>query len=143
MYGVEINTEIAPYDDLLFKIGYVYNHARNKSPERESTMVRNVPVYSYNLGAQYTVPVTGTKINLSMLYMGDSYSELPTPADPGGDTIRNKRYQIANAKITQLFLDDSLEAFISASNLFDEDYEPNSGQPAAGRKVWLGVSYKY
>ncbi len=143
MYGVEINTEIAPYDDLLFKIAYVYNHARNKSSERVSNKVMNVPEYTFNVSGEYIVPGVGTKINLSMLYMGESYSVLPTPADPEAETEINGCYQLANAKITQSFMESSLEAFLSASNLFDEDYEPNSGQPAAGRKVWLGLSYKY
>ncbi len=29
------------------------------------------------------------------------------------------------------------------NNLFDEEYEPNTGYPAQGRQVWLGVTYKY
>jgi outer membrane cobalamin receptor len=31
----------------------------------------------------------------------------------------------------------------SVNNLFDEEYEPNTGYPAQGRQIWLGVTYKY
>lgn len=143
MYGVEINTEIVPYEDLRLKLAYAYNHARNESSVRASDYVRNVPEYTFNVSAEYIVPAIGTRINLTMLYMGESYSELPTVADPDTETEINGCYRLGNAKITQTFMEDSLEAFISASNLFDEDYEPDFGQPSAGRKVWLGLTYKY
>jgi outer membrane cobalamin receptor len=31
----------------------------------------------------------------------------------------------------------------SVNNLFDKDYGPNSGYPAHGRQIWLGVTCKY
>jgi len=35
------------------------------------------------------------------------------------------------------------EAYLSVSNLFDKDYEPETGHPAQGRSFWLGLSYRY
>jgi iron complex outermembrane recepter protein len=142
MLGVEVNTEITPFKDLLFKIGYMYNDATNKSPGRLTDNVTNVPEYTFNFSVQYIVPTIGTKINWTMLYMGESYGQLPTPDNPSNAVIRNDSYKLCNARITQPFWANRLEAFLSADNLFDENYEPSSGQPAPGTRVWLGLSFK-
>jgi outer membrane receptor protein involved in Fe transport len=142
MLGVEVNTEITPFKDLVFKIGYMYNDATNESPVRLTENVTNVPEYTFNFSVQYIVPMTRTKLNWTMLYLGESYGQLPTPDNPANAVIINDSYKLCNAKITQPFWADRLEAFLSADNLFDEDYEPGSGQPAPGMKVWMGLSFK-
>jgi iron complex outermembrane recepter protein len=142
MLGVEVSTEITPYKDLLFKIGYMYNDASNKSPGRLTDDVTNVPEYTLTFSAQYIVPKIGTKMNWTMLYMGESYGQLPTPDAPTNAIITNDSYKLCNARITQPLMSNRWEAFISADNLFDENYEPNSGQPAAGRKIWVGLTFK-
>ena len=91
---------------------------------------------------QYIIPKLETKLNLTVMYMGESYSEVPTPEYPDDDAIENDNYTILNAKITQP-IKDRFEAYLSVKNLFDEDYEPNTGYPSQGRQMWLGVSYKY
>jgi iron complex outermembrane receptor protein len=139
---VEVSTEITPYKDLLFKIGYMYNDASNASPGRLTDDVTNVPEYTFNFSVQYMVPTIGTQVNWTMLYMGESYGQLPTPDAPTNAIIKNDSYKLCNARITQPFMANRWEAFISADNLLDEDYEPNSGQPASGRKVWLGLTFK-
>ena len=90
---------------------------------------RNRP---FNLGVQYTLPVIRTRLNLTLLYIGESYYQLPIPDDPEQETIKNDDYTLFNAKITQPFLSDRLETFVAVENLFDEDYEPTSGYPGTG-----------
>lgn len=140
--GVEINALITPYTDLLFRVGYMYNDATNKSPERVSDEVLNTPEYTFNFGIQYTIPTIGTKLDWTMLYMGKSYGQLPTPDDPTLEVLENDSYQLCNAKITQPFMSDRLQVFFAVDNLFDEDYEPNSGYPAPGMQMWLGLTFK-
>ena len=142
MLGVEINAEIRPLEDLLVKIGYMYNDASNKSDDRVTDEVVAVPEQTVNLSVQYTLPVIRTRLNVSMLYMGESYDQLPTPVEPDQETIKNDSYTLFNAKITQPFLADHLEAFVAAENLFDEDYEPASGFPAPGMRAWVGLTYR-
>jgi iron complex outermembrane receptor protein len=120
----------------------MYNDASNESAARLSDDVTNVPEYTFNFSVQYIVPLIGTKINWTLLYMGESYGQLPTPDYPTNAVIINDSYKLCNARITQPFLADRLEAFLSAENLLDEDYEPSSGSPAAGMKVWMGLSFK-
>ena len=141
MKGVEVNLEITPYEDLLFKLGYMANDASNESPQRHSDDVTGVPEYTFNFSMQYTVPGIGTQLNWTMLYMGESFRQLPSPDDPGADIITNGTYTLCNARITQPFLSDRLKAFLAVENLFDENYEPESGFPAPGMRVWLGVKF--
>ncbi|TAL26678.1 MAG: TonB-dependent receptor, partial [Nitrospirae bacterium] len=51
-------------------------------------------------------------------------------------------YTVFGAKISQPFL-EKWEAYVSVNNLFDKNYEPESGFPAQGRNIWLGVIYNY
>jgi len=143
MFGVEVNAEIMPYKDLLFRIGYAYIDASDESSGRVSDKVREVPEYTLNLGLQYTIPKINTKLNWTMLFMGESYYQIPTPGYPTDPEIKNESYKLSNVRITQPFMSNHLDAFFSADNLFDEDYEPNTGQPAPGRKIWIGLTYKY
>ncbi len=142
MMGVEVNAQISPLEDLVFKIGYMYNDASNESPNRATDKVADVPEQTLSLGVQYTLPTIRTKLNLTMLYMGDSYYQVPVPDDPDQDTIKNDNYTLFNAKITQPFLSNHLETFIAVENLFDEEYEYESGCPAPGMRAWIGLTYK-
>ena len=140
--GVEVNTVVTPMKDLSFKLGYSYNDADNKSPGRVTDEVLGVPEYTFNLGIQYIVPTIGTKLNLTLLYLGESYRQLPTPEEPDLDVVENESYNLCNIKVTQPFLSDHMEAFLAVDNLFDEDYEPVSGYPAPGMTMWLGLTYR-
>jgi outer membrane receptor protein involved in Fe transport len=142
MKGVEINAVIRPFKDLTFKLGYMYNDAENKSPGRVTDDVTGVPEYTLNVGVQYIVPVISTKLNLNMLYLGESYNQLPTSKDPTLDVIKNESYNLCNIKVTQPFLSDHVEAFLAVDNLFDENYEPQYGFPAPGMTMWLGLTYR-
>jgi iron complex outermembrane recepter protein len=142
MLGFEVSAEITPFADLLVKIGYMNNDATNKSDGRVTDEVAEVPEQTFNLGVQYILPVVRTKLNLTMLYVGESYYQLPTPDHPDDEVIENDAYTLFNAKITQPFMSDRLETFLAVDNLFDEDYEPTSGFPAPGMRMWLGLPYR-
>jgi len=142
MLGFEVSTEVRPFADLSVKIGYMNNDATNKSDGRVTDDVAKVPEHTLNVGVQYTLPVIRTRLNVTMLYVGESYYQLPTPEDPEQETIENDDYTLFNAKITQPFLSDRLETFVAVDNLFDADYEPESGFPAPGMRAWLGLSFK-
>jgi iron complex outermembrane receptor protein len=142
MLGFEVSAEVRPFADLSVKIGYMNNDATNKSDGRVTDDVAKVPEHTLNVGVQYTLPVIRTRLNVTMLYVGESYYQLPTPEDPEQETIENDDYTLFNAKITQPFLSDRLETFVAVDNLFDADYEPESGFPAPGMRAWLGLSFK-
>jgi outer membrane receptor protein involved in Fe transport len=51
-------------------------------------------------------------------------------------------YFVLNARLSQKFL-KYFEAYIAANNLFDTDYEPESGYPAMGRNIFAGITVKF
>jgi iron complex outermembrane receptor protein len=142
MLGVEIGSVWTPLENLMIKANYMLNDAENKSSGRVTDKVVWVPEYELDLMVQYIIPKLESKLNLTLMHMGESYSEVPTLQYPDDPAVENDSYTILNAKITQP-IKDRFEAFLSVNNLFDEDYEPNTGYPARGRQIWLGVSYKY
>lgn len=142
MQGLEINTDLRPMENFSFKVGYTYNDAEDVSPGRATDDVTDVPAYKLDARVEYTLPNIESRIALTIAKYGESYSQLPTPTDPEEEVIDNEGYTVFGAKISQPFM-EKWEAYFSVSNLFDEDYEPETGYPAQGRAFWLGVSYKY
>jgi outer membrane cobalamin receptor len=142
MLGIEINADIDPVKSLSFEIGYTYIDAEDVSPGRATEHVTDVPEYKLDARLEYTAPTLGSRISLTMAQYGESYSQLPTATDPETEVITNEGYAVFGASFVQPFL-AQWEAYLTVSNLSDEDYEPESGYPAQGRTFWLGVSYKY
>jgi iron complex outermembrane receptor protein len=142
MMGFEINADLKASEDLTFKVGYTYNNAEDKSPGQVTEDVTGVPEYTLNARLQYTVPRLGSRIDMTMLNYGKSFRQLPTAMAPTDAVIENDSYTLFGIKITQPFL-EKWEGYLTVSNLFDKNYEPESGYPAQGRNFWLGASYKY
>ncbi len=142
MLGIEINADIDPVKSLSFNVGYTYIDAEDVSPGRATENVTDVPEYKLDARLEYTAPTLGSRIALTMAMYGDSYSQLPTATDPETEVVENEGFTVFGATFFQPFM-TRWEAYLTVSNLSDEDYEPESGYPAQGRIFWLGVSYKY
>lgn len=100
--------------------------------------VIGVPRHKLDLRLSYTVPRLQTRLDLTGLFMGEQYDQLPTPARPDQETLQAGGYFLANLKLTQP-LGDHLTAFAFVGNIFDRDYESESGYPGPGRSFWLGL----
>jgi outer membrane receptor protein involved in Fe transport len=142
MYGVEINSEFYPLDALVLKLGYTYNHATDESPNKVTDRVAYVPEHTLNAGIQYTVPRIGTRIDLNGLATSKVFTQVPTPSSPTQAEMHAAGYFVLNARLSQKFL-KYFEAYIAANNLFDTDYEPESGYPAMGRNIFAGITVKF
>lgn len=142
MLGFELNGELYPVKDLILRAGYTYNHASDTSPGRVTNYVVNVPEHKIDVGAQYTIPYINTRLDLNGIYMGKIFSQLPSPANPTQGTIKVNDYYIANARISKSFL-KYFEAYLALNNIFDKNYESESGFPGSGRNFYLGISAKY
>lgn len=140
--GVEFNVVLTVIENLLIKAGYTYTDAKNKSSNRVTDKVEFIPEYKLDLGLRYVIPNLGTKINLTMLNVGESYDQLPTFRNPTDPEEKSDDYTFFNAKITQP-VTDHFEAYLSVDNIFDKDYQPEKYFPAPGRRIWLGASFKY
>lgn len=137
MLVYEIGLEVYPLDKLILRADYTYNHAEDRSEDRFSDKVTDVPKHLVNLSAQYTLPKVGTRIDVNGSYVGAVYTDV----NPGTEH-ELESYYLCNAKLTQGF-GKYFEAYVAAKNLFDEDYEWGDGYPAPGRSFWAGLTARY
>ena len=142
LYGIELSTEVYPMQDLILKLGYNFNQASDQSDDRVTDHVRNVPEHKLDLGLQYTVPYTKTRLNLNGLLMASLYSQLPTPSSPTTTEIETAGWFTMDMRVTQPIL-KNFELYLAINNLFDREYEPESGFPAPGRNIYGGITGKF
>jgi iron complex outermembrane receptor protein len=140
--GVELNVVLIPVENFLIRVDFTYLDAKNKSSDRVTDEVESIPEYKWDVSLQYVIPNLGTKIDLTTLDVGESYSGLPSPGSPDYPVEKSEDYTFCNAKITQPIM-DQFEAYLAVNNIFDKDYQPEYGFPAPGRTIWLGASFKY
>jgi outer membrane receptor protein involved in Fe transport len=142
LYGIELSSEFYPVQDLVLKLGYNFNQASDQSDNRVTDHVRNVPQHKLDLGVQYTVPYTKTRLNLNGILMGSLYSQVPTPDSPTTTEIETPGFFVMDMRLSQPFL-KNFEAYIAFNNIFDRNYEPESGFPAQGRTIYGGITAKF
>ena len=139
--GFEFNAELYPIKNLVLFGSYTYNDARDKSPDRVTNLVRNIPMYKVDVGGHYTIPYINTRLDLVGIYMDKVYSQLPTPSFTNQRSIVDS-YFTANVRISKTLI-NYFEAYVAINNIFDRDYESQSGFPARGRNLYCGVSAKF
>lgn len=142
MYGIEVNTEIYPVENLTLKLGYTFNHASDQSPDAVTSKLTYVPEHKIDLGAAYTVPYSKTRLDLNGCLMSEVYNQLPTPRNPTQATQKVSGYFILNARLSQPFL-KYYEAYINFNNLFDRNYDSEYGFPAQGRSIFGGITAQF
>lgn len=142
IYGVELSGDIYPFSDLVIHAGYTYDKARDRSDDRVTDNVVNIPEHKFDLGIKYTIPYILTSIDLTSSYVSDVFSQLPTSQRPTQEAIRAGDYFIVNARISRTFF-RNYEAYLALNNLFDSDYESEAGFPAPGRNFHVGVTAKF
>ena len=142
MYGVEVSSEFYPLEALVLKLGYTYNHATDESSDKVTDKVAYVPKHTLNMGLQYTVPAIGTRIDLTGLATAKVYTQVPTPSSPTQEEMHTAGYFVLDARLTQKIL-QNFEVYVAANNLFDTDYESESGYPALGRNIFAGVNVRF
>ncbi len=142
MAGFEFNSELTPVDALRLHMGYTYNDAKDKSSGRVTDKVTGTPKHKVDASLRYKIFPFGTCFYFNMLYADSTYSQLPTPDNPSASVLENDSFTVFNCKISQAFL-KHWEASLAVNNLFDRNYEPESGFPAPGRTIWLGISAKF
>jgi iron complex outermembrane receptor protein len=142
IYGFEAIAEWTPLDDLLFRVGYTYLQAEDKSDGAVTDDVLRAPQNKVDIKVQYIIPKIRTKLDFICLYMGSQYDQLPTPTDPNAQVLETSGYFLANFKATQP-LWEHFDLFGYVSNIFDKDYEYESGFPGQGRAFWVGAKASF
>lgn len=142
LYGFEVNTEIYPLEGLIIRADYTYEEAYNRTEGRVTDDVTFIPKHKVDVGVQYAIPVVKTRLNFNMTYVGQTYSQLPTPSSPTTAVLEAGDYAIFDAKVTQPIW-KYFEAYVACKNIFDKNYEPELGYPAPGRSYWVGLLAKF
>lgn len=142
MNGIELNTELKPFERAAFTLGYTYNHARDRSRGHASDYVVDLPAHKIDMGLRYTLPYTETRIDLTQQITSKIFSQLPTAKDPELDEEVAKGYYLCNVKFTQP-LTRYLDGYVSLENIWDRNYETVYGFPQRGRTVLFGIDAKY
>ncbi len=140
--GFEIGGSVYPMEGLLLRGDYTYIDSKNESNGRVTDDVPFSPKNKVDLGVQYIIPQVKTKLDLIGLYVGEAYSQLPTPQNPTTPVLKTGDYFVTNFKVTQPIL-KWLEIYVAVNNIFDINYEPEYGFPAPGRAFWGGVTGKF
>lgn len=142
--GVTVKAEVYPLSSLTVGGDFTWNDAEDRSDRRVTDRVVNVPVYKADAWVRYELPYRNlrTRFELTGLYVGRTYSQLPTLSSPTDPELKTSDYFIFDAKISQPFL-KHFEVYAAAKNLTDKNYEPEVGYPAPGRSYWVGLSAKF
>lgn len=139
--GFELSSALNPMQDLLLRIGYTYTSGRDRSDGRVTEYVTFVPEHKVDIGVKYTIPYLVAPVDLTCIYVSESYNQLPTPQRPDQESIKNGDYLIVNARIAKSFL-KHYEAYLAVNNIFDSDYAAEYGYPGLGRNFYIGVALK-
>ena len=140
--GFELGGSVSPLDGLLLRGDYAYIDSQNESNGRVTDDVTFSPVHKLDLGVQYILPQVKTKLDLIGLYVGEAYSQLPTPQNKTLPILKTGDYFLTNFKATQPIL-KWFEVYVAVNNIFDINYEPEYGFPGPGRVFWAGVTGKF
>lgn len=142
LWGIELNGELHPLEDLTLRVGYTYNNATDRSDERVTDNVVFIPEHKVDLGVGYMIPYVKTHIDLTSIFVSDSYNQLPTPQNPDEDTIKTGDYFIINSRISKIFM-KRYEAYLAINNILDSDYESEDGYPGQGRNFYVGLAARF
>ena len=140
--GFELGGSVYPLDGLLLRGDYAYIDSENESNGRVTDDVPFSPQHKLDLGVQYIIPQVKTKLDLIGLYVGEAYSQLPTPQNKTLPILKTGDYFLTNFKATQPIL-KWFEVYVAVNNIFDINYEPEYGFPGPGRVFWAGVTGKF
>lgn len=142
IYGAEIGITSNPIERLKLSLYYTYTQAEDKSDGAVTDHVRMVPEHKVDASVGYMIPVIETNLQLTFLFVGEMYDQLPTPTYPDDPEIKNSGYFLVNARISKKFC-EYFEGYFAANNIFDNDYESELEYPGPGFNFWFGVTASY
>lgn len=142
MKGAEIGVKYTPIPDLSASIDYTYNDAENKSAIAVTEKVAGVPENKFVIGVDGRIPWINARLNLRGIYVDKIYEDLPSPADPAREVTNTEDYFTVNGRISKQ-ITEKLTAWLECENLFDKDYESETGFPSPGRNAIAGLKARF
>jgi vitamin B12 transporter len=136
--GAEIAAEISTFKDLMIRTSYSYLYTKDLSDSGKDQL-QNHPENRATLECKYDF-YFGLSPYVSVLYVADQYyySKLPPirKAELGS-------YTIVNLKLNQKILNDRVNLYVGAENIFDVDYEQSYALPQSGRFIFGGMEVRF
>jgi len=136
--GFEVGLENRFFDSFWARVSYGYLHTEDKSDDSERDELQYRPRDTVTVEAQYTCPF-GTALYVGVRYVSNQY----TYNDTATLKKRMDDFTVVDLKLSQAFLEKTLNLYAGVNNLFDEDYEESYGFPRPGRALYCGFDYAF
>ncbi len=136
LQGFEVGLENRFFDSFWARTSYGYLHTEDKSDDSERDELQYRPRDTVTVEAQYTCPF-GTALYAGVRYVANQY----TYNDDATMKKRMDDFTVVDLKLSQSFLEKTLDLYAGVNNLFDEDYEESYGFPRPGRTLYCGFDY--
>lgn len=134
IYGVELSTDTQITDRLGFGFNYVYTHGRNKSDDRESDFLEDLPEYTVSANLTYMIPGIETRLILKGIYKDSVIFNT--------DDNEKEYSKVVDLSLIKDWAGGfSLGAHIT--NLFDEQYYEGKGMACDGFNAKLVAQYDF
>ncbi len=136
-HGIEISLKYAWDKNLQFDVSYILQDSENDETDTE---LPYTPRHKFKTTAKYKVPATDTRLEASMRYESDRYSEAT-----GKKSQELDDYVTVDLKAVQplTIKGKSVEVFVNIYNLFDEYFEVHQGYPDDGIRFVAGVNLNF
>lgn len=139
--GIEFSSEMRPTKNLRLRFAYSYLDSEDKSENSEKDELQHRPKNKFSFETTYHFPfgltAQGDILRFTDIYFYDSDGNPPLLKKDLND------YTLVNIKLSQMLLKNTLEAYVGADNLFDENYEQSYGLPLAGVTFFGGMTYRF
>ena len=139
--GFDIVAENRSVENLVVSAAYSYLDSEDCSGGSQKEELQYRPRDKFTVEGCYAFPF-GLRAQASVIYVAHQFFYNDDTKAP----LEKKRlddYAVVNVNLSQSFFDESLDLYVRAENLFDENYEQSYGFPQAGRTVSGGVAYRF
>jgi len=133
--GVEFSTGGWVDEKLFGRVSYTYVDASESLPGGRDRQLRSRPKHTTMVEARLRLP-SNMLLSVNGVYVSDLYD-----LDENNVHTRLSSYFAAHAKIAKEFR-KGVSLYLSASNLFDENFEQRLGNPREGRAFSAGLEFQ-
>ncbi len=134
IYGIELESKTEISDRLSFGLAYVYTHARNKSGDRESDYLEDIPEYTLGTNLTYMIP----KIETRFILRGTNKDSVIFNVDD-----EEKEYSMVVDMSLIKDWDNGFSLGGHINNLLDEDYYEGKGMACNGFDFKVVARYEF
>ncbi|NJB68727.1 outer membrane cobalamin receptor [Desulfobaculum xiamenense] len=136
--GFEIAAVNTSVENLRLRAAYTRLDSENRSDDAVMDELQFRPEHKFTLEGWYSLPYA-VKAHASWMYVGRNWAFNTA----GTDKTPEGGYSVVNVRVSKGFMDDALEIFAGADNLFDADYEEGYALPRPGRSLYSGVTWNF